>query len=263
MRCNTFVRVGAYQANPNQSPKEKLIQILKKAEKDEIDFLCLPEGFLTGYYSNLEEALTHSLTIEDLNQWVEMTEPYSTTLIVGFNERQGYKLYDSAAIIENGKLIGIQRKHYLYHSYFTPADQFQSFISKGITFGVTICLDTNYFEPTRLLALQGATLIFSPQCNKVEKNHPYSERPSYFSHLVARAHENRCWIVTADWHENDSLVCPGSTVIYDPEGKEIKRSTPFQDDLIVHDIPLDLLHTQKGRRLHGSPQLQKIVLRLT
>lgn len=98
----------------------------------------------------------------NFQDWLSLTSSFKTTFIVGFNERVGDKIFDSAAIMEKGKLLGIQRKHYLYHDYFTSDHCFSVFQSKGITFGVVICLDTNYFEPSRLLAMQGASILFTP-----------------------------------------------------------------------------------------------------
>lgn len=67
--------------------------------------------------------------------WLEVLKDSSATIIVGFNEQVGDHIFDLAAIVEKGKLLGVQRKHYLYHNYFTSSTSFSSFQSKGITFG--------------------------------------------------------------------------------------------------------------------------------
>ncbi|MBS0654738.1 MAG: carbon-nitrogen hydrolase family protein, partial [Verrucomicrobia bacterium] len=199
-----MVKIAACQLTPAsevEARKKQMHSWLIKADAEHVDFVCFPEGFLTGYYAEAEQAFQHSMEVGDaaFNEWLEALAKYSSTIIVGFNEREGSHLFDSAAIVENGKLLGVQRKHYLYHNYVTPGTSFTAFTSKGVTFGVILCLDANYFEPARLLALQGATILFSPMCNRVPLNHPYATRPSYYSHFVARAFENRCWLITADW----------------------------------------------------------------
>ena len=259
-----MIRVAAYQATPKPTfncRKEQILAALEQADPNQIDFLCFPEGFLTGYYADKEEAAQNSLNISSMHfqKWLLETASFHVTAIVGFNERDGDKIYDSAAVIENGQLLGVQRKHYLYHDYFTSSCDFLTYQSKGVTFGVVICLDTNYFEPSRILALKGATILFAPMCNKVPLNHPFVERPPYYSHFIARAHENRCWLVGADWiWPNDgSMACPGHSVIYDPDGREIARSHEGKEQLLVADIPLDRLFNEKGRRVHGSPSLKQ------
>lgn len=264
-----MVRIGSYQATPESTFATRKAQvncILSKADKENINFLCLPEGFLTGYYADEELARKNSLETDSaiFQEWLAEISYYQATVIIGFNEREGDHIYDSTAVVEKGNLLGIQRKHYLYHNYFTPGSSFSIFWSKGVPFGVTMCLDTNYFEPARLLALQGAAILFSPMCNRVSLNHPYAKRPSYYSHFIARSFENRCWIVTADWicPNDGSTICPGHSVIYDPDGQEIARSHEGREDLLIVDIPKDRLIQEKGRRVHGSPSLLQEISKL-
>lgn len=259
-----MIRVAAFQATPKHLAEERLSQVLETlefADREYIDFLCLPEGFLTGYYAARELAEQTAIEIDSqfFREFIHQTASFDVTFIIGFNEREGDRVFDSAAIVEQGKLLGIQRKHYLYHDYFTSSDQFSVFHSKGVTFGVVICLDTNYFEPSRLLALQGATILFTPMCNKVSLDHPFTQRPPYYSQFIARTHENRCWLVGADWiWPNDGKEsCPGHSVIYDPDGREIARSQESEQHFITTDIPINRLFVEKGRRVHGSPTLME------
>lgn len=258
------IRVAAYQGTPKPSMTDRIEQILKvleKSEEESIDFLCFPEGFLTGYYAEKELAEQTAIEVENVffKDFLNRSSSFNTTFIIGFNERVGAKIFDSAAVIEKGKLLGIQRKHYLYHDYFTSSDQFSIFRSKGVTFGVVICLDTNYFEPSRLLALLGATILFTPMCNKVPLDHPFAQRPPYYSQFVARSHENRCWLIGADWiwSDDDKVICPGHSVIYDPDGREIARSIENEQHFIIADISTERLFDEKGRRVHGSRTLME------
>lgn len=264
-----MIRVAAYQATPKLSMGERLQQIfeaLEKADDQQINFLCFPEGFLTGYYAEKELAEQTAMGVanSDFQNFLKQVALFKATFIIGFNERERDKIFDSAAVIEKGKLLGIQRKHYLYHDYFTSDNRFLAFQSKGVTFGVVICLDTNYFEPSRLLALQGATILFTPMCNTVPLAHRFANRPPYYSQFVARTHENRCWLVGADWiWANDGIsVCQGHSVIYDPDGCEIARSQEGIEQFLIADIPLNHLFHEKGRRVHGSQKLAQAIAQL-
>lgn len=259
-----MVRLAAFQGIPKSNielRKSQIIELLKQADQKQIDFLCFPEGFLTGYYLERELAKQSSIEVESyfFQKFLEDVSSFRSTFIIGFNERHDDKIFDSAAVIENGKLLGVQRKHFLYHNYFTSANHFVPFESKGITFGVVICLDTNYFEPSRLLALQEASILFVPMCNKVSLDHPFVNRPPYYSQFVARTYENKCWLVGADWiWPNDGqCYCPGHSVIYDPDGREVMRSSEGKSDFIVTDISHEQLFHKKGRRVHGSEYLKQ------
>lgn len=258
-----MIRVSAYQTTPGATPAAKKAQlhaILSRADRECIDFVCFPEGFLTGYYENKSQAWENSLEVAGVlfQEWLAEFSPYRATVLVGFNERDGDYLFDSVAVIESCKLLGIQRKHYVYHNYFTPGSSYTAFWSKGIPFGIIICRDSNYFEPARLLALQDATILFCPACNKVPVQHPWAKRPPYYSQFVARAHENRCWLVAADWIWTDDgeIVCPGHSAIYDPDGREIARTGEGVEELLIVDIPKERLFQEKGQRVRGSPALQ-------
>jgi 5-aminopentanamidase len=261
-----MIRVAAYQVAPKATFKERKEQIhnaLQKADGKDIDFICFPEGFLTGYYAQESLARETSLEINGdvFKDFLHEIRGYRITLIIGFNELASGNIFDSVATVENGKLLGIQRKHYLYHDYFTPGDSYLCLQSKGVSFGIIVCLDSNYFEPARLLAIQGASILFCPMCNKVPLQHPYAKRPPYYSQFIARSHENRAWLVAADWiwPDDGQMFCPGHSVIYDPDGKEIACSDENKEQFVVTDIPTERLFHEKGRRLHGSaPLAQKI-----
>lgn len=263
-----MVRVAAYQSYAKstlEARQKQIHEVLARADEDQIDFICFPEGFLTGYYTEKELAKINSLDVSEdrFQHWLDAISHYHATIIIGFNERKGDLLFDSVAIIEQGKLLGVQRKHHLYHTYFTSGSNFLPFWSKGICVGIIVCLDAMYFEPSRLLALQGATILFCPMCNKVPLEHPYAKRPPYYSHFIARSFENRCWLVAADWiWAPDSLICPGNSVIYNPDGLEIMRSCEFKEELLIVEIPEQQLFTEKGRRLSGSPILSLELTRL-
>ncbi len=263
-----MIRIAAFQTYPKSQIEQRYAQIhniLSKADALNIDFICFPEGFLTGYYDNKALTIQNSLNIkeEPFKEFVQELQNYRSTIIIGFNEIDDTgSLYDSVAIIESGKLLGTQRKHYQYHDFCTPGLTFNTFESKGVCFGVVICLDSNYFEPSRILALQGATLLFVPSCNKVPFDNTYAHRPSYYAHFAARAHENRCWLISADWHWpfEDHLIGPGHSAIYNPNGQEVLRSKQLSEDLIINDIPDDQLSLPKGKRVHGSPFLWKTLI---
>ncbi|MBS3904958.1 MAG: carbon-nitrogen hydrolase family protein [Simkania sp.] len=257
-----MIRVAAYQGTPKttfEPRKEQIHRALQKADTENIDFICFPEGFLTGYYAQESMARKTSLEVHSdiFKTFLSEISQYRVTVILGFNELSGSNLFDSVATIEKGTLLGIQRKHYLYHNYFTPGTTFSCLSSKGVLFGILVCLDSNYFEPARLLAMQGATILFCPMCNTVPLQHSYAKRPPYYSQFVARTHENRCWLVAADWvwADDGEKVCPGHSSIYDPDGQEIARSHEGKEEFLTIDVPLKRLFQDKGRRMSGTPIL--------
>lgn len=105
-----MIRVAAYQTTPNttfDSRKEQIHDALQKADCEKIDFVCFPEGFLTGYYSQESLARKSSLEVTEsiFKDFLYEIRHYLVTIIIGFNEREGDRVFDSAAVIEKGNLL--------------------------------------------------------------------------------------------------------------------------------------------------------------
>ncbi len=95
----------------------------------------------------------------------------------------------------------------------------------GLTFGIVICNDSNYSEPARAMAVQGATAIFVPtNCAlPVEKADVVGDARKAD---IALARDNGVWVIRADVAGRaGDLVSYGSSAIVDPRRE---RSSPRQ-----------------------------------
>lgn len=92
-----MIRVASFQATPKHLAEERLSQVLEAleyADREHIDFLCLPEGFLTGYYAARELAEQTAIEIDSqfFREFIHQTASFDVTFIIGFNEREGVKI---------------------------------------------------------------------------------------------------------------------------------------------------------------------------
>lgn len=130
------LKLAAYQGTlhfkkPERS-LEKIVELLERADREQVDILCLPEGFLGGYFKDRDDAFEHAFDLKS-NGFIQMLnklQTFSATVIVGLNEREEDDLYDTAVVIEKGQLIGRYRKAYPYHNYFKPGREFPIFEKK-------------------------------------------------------------------------------------------------------------------------------------
>jgi NAD+ synthase (glutamine-hydrolysing) len=130
------MRVLVAQINPTigdfKENTSKILESFAIARKQKADLVLFPELAITGYPP--EDFLLIPDFINESYRQLEIiiAECYDLTAIVGMptrNEDEGEKhLYNSAAIIENGKLIGFQHKTLLptydvfdERRYFEPA----------------------------------------------------------------------------------------------------------------------------------------------
>jgi predicted amidohydrolase len=252
-----FLRVAAYQGPAIEGNWEKAFQkirdVVSRAHEDHVDILCFPECFLHGYFDQEKQASQNSLDLESdqFKNLCAQLQDFSPTVIFGLNEQKGSKIFNTAALVENGTLKGVYRKQKTYppYDYYALGAENLVFEVKGTKIGVLICYDTTFLEPARVLALKGARVIFAPSFNRVSND---SKMPRYLErrcHLVARSGENDCWFVVSDitWECNDGYHCPGYSCIFNSEGEMVSQSLPYQEMVIQYDIPLKLLERVRAK----------------
>src|SRR5690554_7162623 len=108
-----FVKVGAATpkievANCNHN-SEKIIKLIDNAIDKKVQLLVFPKLCITGYTCNdlfLQDALLDS-AMENLFKIVDHTKDKDIFVIVGLPFLKGYKLYNVAAVIQNGKLLAV------------------------------------------------------------------------------------------------------------------------------------------------------------
>ncbi len=162
------------------------------------DLLVLPELFASGYsfldraeVLSLAEPVAGGPTTDRLLTWSRAT---GGMIVAGFPERDGDQVFNAAAIVADGVLVGCYRKIHLFgfeREVFDPGDSpFPVHEHRGLRVGTMICFDWMYPEAARTLALRGADVIAHPSnlvlpgwCQKA---------------MLVRALENRVYTVTAN-----------------------------------------------------------------
>jgi predicted amidohydrolase len=87
---------------------------------------------------------------------LDRTAYFDPTFIVGFNELRGRDLYNTALVINKGHVLGTYSKCSAYVPFHKQGRDFPVFERKGVKFGVVICSDGGYVQPSRILALTRA-----------------------------------------------------------------------------------------------------------
>lgn len=116
--------IGLAQINPIAGDIEynaaKVVKYIKHAENIGLDLVVFPELILMGY--PIEDTIDrHPVIVEENVKWLKEIAKITTktTAIVGFVEPRKYdnltgkKYYNSAAVLQNGKITGIIRKSLL------------------------------------------------------------------------------------------------------------------------------------------------------
>lgn len=225
----------------------KVVAGLEQADRDRVDIISFPECFLTGYPDTGEIARRDAFAINSpqIMQLLGATSHFEAAFIVGFNELRGADLYNTAVVIHKGHLLGQYSKCSAYMKFHKQGREFPVFTHKGLTFGVIICSDGGYIEPTRLLALQGAQVIFAPHFNYISADGLISHFMHVRADHIARAVENCVYFVRGN---NVSVggqeecitgykgIGYGDSYIVDPKGEIVVRSRRHVEDTLFIDV---------------------------
>lgn len=156
---------------------------------------------------------------------------------VGFPERDGKTVYNSAVLARPDGSREFYRKGHLYgpaeRAAFHPGSEGpQVFDLCGIRTGMLICYDVEFPESVRTLAMAGAELILVPTALP---NGPISRRVADVI-VPARAFENGVFVAYADLCGSEKAVsyC-GRSAIIAPDGEEIARAG-HGETLLVAEI---------------------------
>ncbi|HEX5218958.1 MAG TPA: NAD+ synthase [Verrucomicrobiae bacterium] len=242
--------IGHYDAN-----LQRLATAYQKAVGEGADFVLAPELFLCGYPPR--DLLLRPDFIEANLTALEKTAKQvgSVPLCIGFVDRNpdrpGRPLFNSAAVLQNGKIIWRQNKSLLptydvfdEDRYFEPAKSTAPFEFNGRKLGITICEDIwndEDFWPERLyrrdpvkeLISQGADIILNISASPW---HAGKEK-TRLEMLQRVARDEKVPLVQVNVvGANDELIFDGHSVALNRRGEVLALGKGFGEDLLVVDV---------------------------
>jgi predicted amidohydrolase len=241
------MKVAAYQAPLRATSSMEVLGLIREqvawCESKGVEILCCPEGVLGGLadYATRPADIAINVGAGQLHALLQPLASDRVATILGFTEiDRGGRLYNSAAVFHKGSVAGIYRKLYpaINKSIYEAGDKIPVFTVGGLTFGIIICNDSNYYEPARIMASQGATALFVPTNAGLP---PTKGGPELVAEArncdIARAVENSVWVIRADVAgRTESLVSYGSSGIVDADGMVLESARQPGPDLIVAEI---------------------------
>ena len=257
---------------------EQIFTLMREADKQGVKVLALPELCLTGYTCGdlfLQETLLNGAE-EGLRTILEATKNLDLVAAVGLPVRDRWhnKLYNCAAIIQKGEILGLVPKTYLPNygefyeqRWFAASDgpdgvdddfelcgQSVCLNSNGIfacdsvpdlVIGVEICEDLWAPEPpSTSLARRGATIIL----NLSASNETVGKAAYRRSLVTGQSGRLVCGYVYADAGEGESttdLVFVGHNMI--AENGVLLAERRFATGLTVSEIDVEKLAAERRR----------------
>ncbi len=162
------------------------------------DLIVFPELATSGYvFGDRAEVLICSEDARNGNSIVKLSkvaQDKNRSVIFGFPEKDGDKLYNSSILLNPDGSSFLYRKIHLFNReklFFDPGNLgFQVYPAKdGVQIGIMICFDWQFPEAARTLALKGAQIICHPS-NLVL---PWCQQA-----MITRSLENRVFTITSN-----------------------------------------------------------------
>ncbi|MFC1968242.1 NAD+ synthase [Chloroflexota bacterium] len=264
------LRIGLAQINTTVGDFEgntrKILKAIDEARSLGVDLLTFPELAICGYPP--EDLLLKPQFVEkNLRSLDRVVEGSSgLAIVVGFVDAKG-DIYNAAAVIHDGKLVGIYHKICLpnygvfdEHRYFQAGSECPVYIIDGVGVGVNICEDIWYEGgPATAQAYSGAEVIVNISAS------PYHSGRENFRERMLRTRASDNVAIIA--HNNliggqDELVFDGNSMVLDEKGRLVVRGKQFEEDLIVADLDGESvfrtrLHDPRWRKGTPLPEEQR------
>lgn len=253
---------------------ERIVALAQQAARRGVELVAFPELAVTGYTCAdlfLQPALLDAAD-EALGEIMRQTRKLPPALIVGLPLRHEDRLYNCAAVVAQGRLLGVVPKSYIpNYAEFYEARWFASgagieeeritaagqeadfgteltFAVNGAEFGIEICEDLWVASPpSSRLALNGAKLIFNLSASPEGVG-----KHAYLRELVAqqsaRTHTAYVYCSAGFGESSTDLVFAGNGLIAE-NGTMLAQAARFSLDeqLTVADVDIERLEFERRR----------------
>lgn len=268
------VKVAAVQmkcSSVREDNLKKAENFVRKAANQGANIILLPELFEREYFCQQRRYGFYAFaeTVEEnaaVNMGLRLTKELNVVLPISFYEKDGNVLYNSVAVVESGKLLGVYRKthipddHYYQEKfYFTPGDSgFKVFQTSFGTIGVGICWDQWFPETARCMALNGAELLLYPTAIGSEPILECDSMPHWRRCMQGHAACNLIPVVAANrigkeevlpdaenGGQRSELLFYGSSFLTDETGEIVASASRDKEEIIIADYQLETLSQKR------------------
>jgi NAD+ synthase (glutamine-hydrolysing) len=220
---------------------ERILEYTARAREEfAADIVLFPELSVCGYPP--EDLLFHSSMrrhVEDAVRRIQQ-QTRDVAVVIGFPEYADGVIYNSAAVLRDGRELARYRKHLLPNyrvfdekRYFTPGKEAAVFKINGIRCGLNICEDIWQKEPVAASRSAGAEVIF------VINGSPYDVNSQASREEVARKRVKEVGVPLVYLNMvggQDELVFDGGSFVMDGDGEITFRADVFDEAFHVIEL---------------------------
>lgn len=233
---------------------EKAVKLTQIAIEKGAQIICFQELFTTHWFPREMDQRYFSLAEKidgfTITRMQKLAEAYEVVLICPIFEIEEDSFYNSAIVIDaDGEILGSYRKIHVpqiplweERYYFSPGNHgFPVFNTKFAPIGVQICWDNFFPEGSRILALKGAKIIFSPTAAA------FASQRKWETVISSNAITNGVYIFRVNRvGSEEKQDFYGRSFCISPEGELLDKPTGMKDSIAL--IEIDLKNIDKARK---------------
>lgn len=282
------IRIAAAQFEARDGDKEfnfgRVAELVQRAVDAGAEIVSFHECCLTGYtflqelsrdrLGDLAERVPDGPSTRRL---IELARQFRVAVLAGLVEAEEDRLYNTyVAVGPDGSWHKHRKLHPFIHPALSPGNTHAVFELQGVRCGILTCYDNNLPENPRILALQGADVIFAPHVTgglpsampgrgKIDRalwdrreRDPVPLRLEFLGPkgrgwllrwLPARAYENGVYyIFTNAVGVDHDTIKPGGAMVLDPMGEILVETNALGDDVVVGLCTPEKIELSGGRR---------------
>lgn len=241
------LRIAAFQRHPVFDDIKKataqLCTDLRWCQDQGVELALFPECYLLGYSSDAQTIAQRAIVIDcpTFKHLLLELSVFNTDIILGFFEQAAAGIYNSAAVLRQGQVMGVYAKRHPNERGVLAGTASPVFERSGYSYGINICNDANYPDCAADIRQQGAQLLCYPLNNMLNPSTADQWRSKSIDNLRQRAMETGCWVASADvvgslvgTHENK--ISHGCTCIVAPDGSIVASVAEGSEGAIVFSI---------------------------
>jgi len=233
---------------------EKALKFSQLAIEKGANLICFQELFTTHWFPREMNKDYFSLAEEvdgfTITRMQKLAKEYEVVLVCPIFELEKDSFYNSAVVIDaGGEIMGSYRKIHVpqiplweERYYFSSGNHgFPVFNTKVAPIGVQICWDNFFPEGSRILALKGAKVIFSPTAAA------FASQRRWETVISSNAIANGVYIFRVNRvGSEEKQDFYGRSFCISPEGEFLDKPTGMKDSIALMEI--DLKNIDKSRK---------------
>ncbi|MEM8663400.1 MAG: N-carbamoyl-D-amino-acid hydrolase [Pseudomonadota bacterium] len=260
---------------PRSAVVSRLVALMREAHGHGAKLTVFPELALTTFFprwfiedeAELDRYYETEMPSRETAPLFAEAEKLGMAFVLGYAEREGATRYNTAILVEGGRIVLKYRKvHLPGHAEHEPWRAFQHLEKRyfavgdlgfpvvralGGNMGLAICNDRRWPETYRVMGLQDVELI-AIGYNTPLHNPPAPVHDALGLHhntlvMQAGAYQNATFVVgVAKCGVEEGVMQIGGSQIIAPSGETIAMATTLEDELIVARCDLDLCRSYKS-----------------